>query len=224
MSKDMSLKAIVSGPKPACSWKEHGRWSVCVCVCLYNVARDARRPMKVYITNSIIGVKRSRGCIGCVLVMSAFLSVRLRFPIKAAMHKGTLEMKLALVQFAKVFAHNQALYKPLQRQVSQAEVTRGAVKANVKVILPRPAWLTWCKQLAVQGTAPARADLKILKQGQAVRDAMSDRVAESRSQAARRSKTCTAPPLPKSLLSRRTPFRLRNISPVIRPGRKSKQI
>ena len=112
------------------------------------------RPMKVYITNSIIGsVKRSRGCIGCVFVMSAFLSVRLRFPIKAAMHKGTLEMKLALFQFAKVFAHNQALYKPLQRQVSQAEVTRRAVKANVKVILPRPAWLAWCKRLAVQGTA-----------------------------------------------------------------------
>ncbi|CAE7654443.1 CPK2 [Symbiodinium sp. KB8] len=80
----------------------------------------------------------------------------------AAMHKGTLEMKLDFFQFVKVFSHNQALYSPLQRQVSQAEVARRAFKANVKVIL------TWCQQLAVHGAAPARAGLKILKQGRAL--------------------------------------------------------
>ena len=157
--------------------------------------------------------------------MSAFLCAKHIFPVKAAMHNGMLEMKQTIfLQFVKVFAHNQALYSPLQRQVSQAEVARRAFKANVKVILPRRAWLTWCQQLAVHGAAPARADLKILKQGRAVRDAMSERAAETRSQAARRSKKRVAPPLPKSLPSRRTPFRLRNISPIIRPGRKSKQI
>ena len=76
--------------------------------------------------------------------MSAFLCAKHIFLVKAAMHNGTLEMKQTIfLQFVKVFAHNQILYSPLQRQMSQVEVARRAFKANVKVILPRRAWLTY---------------------------------------------------------------------------------
>ncbi|CAE7359488.1 unnamed protein product, partial [Symbiodinium sp. CCMP2592] len=96
----------------------------------------------------------------------------------AALRKATSVMKLDFFQSVKVFTHNQALYRPLQRQASQAEMTRRALKANVQVILPRPAWRAWCKELTVPGSAPKRAQLQVLKQGRAVREAMRQRKAE----------------------------------------------
>ena len=148
----------------------------------------------------------------------------LRAHFEAALHKATLVMKLDFFQFVKVFTHNQALYRPLQRQASQAEMTRRALKANVKVILPSPAWKAWCKELTVPGSAPRRAQLQVLKQGQAVREAIRKRDTEARPKPALKTKKSAAPPLPKSRPTRRTPFRLRNLRPLIRPGRKFKQV
>ena len=150
--------------------------------------------------------------------------MRLARQSQAALHKATLIMKLDFFQFVKLFSHNQAMYRPMQRQAGQSEVIRRAVKANVKVMLPRRAWTAWCKDLTVVGAAPARAPLQVLKEGQAVRRAIREKENTSGSRPAAKRRKAAAPPLPKSLPTRRTPFRLRNSSPVIRPGRKFKKI
>ena len=134
------------------------------------------------------------------------------------MHKSTLEMKLDLFHFVKLFAHNQALYRPLQRQSDQSEIAARAMKANVGFVLPRDAWRTWCRQLKVSGAAPARAALHVLKQGQHVRVALRDKAAASVPKADNAPKSKPkAPRLPRSIPTRRTPFRLRNISPEFAP-------
>ena len=56
------------------------------------------------------------------------------------MHKATLVLKLEFFQFVKIFAHNQALYHPLQRQAGQSEISRRAFSANIQMILPVRAW------------------------------------------------------------------------------------
>ena len=159
----------------------------------------------------------------CAFLSQGFFRVSANYR-QAALHKATLAMKLDLFHFVKLFARNQALYRPLQRQADQSEITSRAMKASVCFVLPRAGWRTWCRQLKVPGATPARAALHVLRQGRRVRVALRDKSTASVPKANAPKSKPKAPRLPRSIPTRRKPFRLRNISPVIRPGRRSKQV
>ncbi|CAE7461722.1 unnamed protein product [Symbiodinium sp. CCMP2592] len=159
----------------------------------------------------------------CAFPTQGMLPVSANHP-EAALHKSTFGMKLNLFHFVKLFTHNQALYRPLQRQADQSEIASRAMKANVRFMLPQAAWRTWCRQLKAPGATPARAALHVLKQGRRVRVALRDKATASLPEARASSSKPKAPRLPRSKPTRRTPFRLRNLSPVIRPGRRSKEV
>ncbi|CAE7843115.1 unnamed protein product [Symbiodinium sp. KB8] len=127
----------------------------------------------------------------------------------AVMHKAALILKLDFFQFANVFARNQALYRPLQRQAGQAEICRRSFSVNVRVMLPMRAWKKWCRNLARPGAIPKKAALRVIQDGKRVR-ALST---VSSSKTSTRKGKMLAPPLPKGAATRRTPFRLRNVSP-----------
>ena len=144
--------------------------------------------------------------------------------LKAVMHKATLILKLDFFQFVKVFTHNHALYRPLQRQAGQAEISRRAFSANVRVMLPLRAWTKWCRNLARPGAIPKKAALHVIQDGKRVRALAKSSKATSSSRTSTRKSKILAPLLPTSAATRRTPFRLRKVSPVIRRGRQSKKI
>ena len=118
----------------------------------------------------------------------------------------------------------QSLYHPLQRQAGQSEISRRAFSANIQMILPVRAWAEWCRKLAKPGAIPKKAALRVVQDGKRVRARTKGSKAVSASKTSSRKGKKLAPPLPKSAPTRRTPFRLRNVSPVIRPGRRSKRI
>ena len=182
--------------------------------------------MKVYTTNSLIGsTKQSLGSNACLCVLG-MQCVRAHLPLAGCHAQGHAGHEIGVLPTRETPGHNQALCRPMQRQARQAEVVCRALH-NVPVTLPRQSWNNWCKQLAVVDCAPNRADLHVLRQARKVRaiarQASAGAQSQASSQSSRQNKSA-APPLPKSAPTRRTPFRLRNVRPVIRPGSKSKKI
>ena len=96
--------------------------------------------------------------------------------------------------------------------------------ANIQMILPVRAWAKWCRKLAKPGAIPKKAALRVVQDGKRVRALTKGSKAVSASKTSSRKGKKLAPPLPKSAPTRRTPFRLRNVSPVKRPGHRSERI
>ena len=182
--------------------------------------------MKVYTTNSLIGsTKQSLGSNACLCVLG-MQCVRAHLPLAGCHAQGHAGHEIGVLPTRETPGHNQALCRPMQRQARQAEVVCRALH-NVPVTLPHQSWNNWCKQLAVVDCAPNRADLHVLRQARKVRAIARQASVGAQSQASSQSsrqKKSAAPPLPKSAPTTRTPFRLRNVRPVIRPGSKSEKI
>ena len=113
---------------------------------------------------------------------------------------------------------------PCKGKAGQSEISRRAFSANIEMILPVRAWTKWCRNLAKPGAIPKKAALRVVQDGKRVRALTKSSKAVSASKTSTRKGKKLAPPLPKSAPTRRTPFRLRNVSPIIRPGLRSKRI
>ena len=91
--------------------------------------------------------------------------------LQAMIHKAAFLLKLRFFHFLKLLLHNQALYRPMQRQVAQGELAPRAIHGNVRSILPSKEWTKWRKSLRVQGKTPQKASLTVVKQAASVRSA-----------------------------------------------------
>ena len=145
-----------------------------------------------------------------------------RKQLQAMIHKATFLLKIRFFRFLKLLVHNQALYRPMQRQTSQNEMIPRALRGNTPGILPKVEWSRWCKTLRVPGKSSRKAQLQVVKQATEVRTAARARGAARPQPPARNPAKRRMPVLPKAKAARRTPFRLRVLNPVVRPGRNSK--
>ena len=158
------------------------------------------------------------------IALRSLLSV-IRIRTKAHIHKSAFHLKLRLFHFLKLLLHNQALYKPMQQQVTQSALVHRALQGRKNVILPAAAWKTWCSGLTGAGVVPKKATLQVAKQAADVRSALKAKKQQEPSASSRSVKgKKRMPTLPKAKATRRAPFRLRVLNPVIRPGRKYRDV
>ena len=144
---------------------------------------------------------------------------------KAHIHKSAFHLKLRLFHFLKLLLHNQALYKPMQQQVTQSALVHRALQGRKNVILPAAAWKTWCSGLTGAGVVPKKATLQVAKQAADVRSALKAKKQQEPSASSRSVKgKKRMPTLPKAKATRRAPFRLRVLNPVIRPDRRYRDV
>ena len=146
--------------------------------------------------------------------------------LQAMIHKAGFLLKLRFFHFLKLLLRNQALYRPMQRQVAQGELAPRALHGNVRSILPSKEWTKWRKSLRVQGKTPQKASLTVVKQAASVRSAKQSQKAATAcsSTSSRTPAKKRMPVLPKAKAVRRTPFRLRVMNPIVCPGRRSQNI
>ena len=158
------------------------------------------------------------------IALRSLLSV-IRIRTKAHIHKSAFHLKLRLFHFLKLLLHNQALYKPMQQQVTQSALVHRALQGRKNVILPAAAWKTWCSGLTGAGVVPKKATLRVAKQAADVGSALKAKKQQEPSASSRSVKgKKRMPTLPKAKATRRAPFRLRVLNPVIRPGRKYRDV
>lgn len=87
-----------------------------------------------------------------------------RKQLQAMIHKATFLLKIRFFRFLKLLVHNQALYRPMQRQTSQNEMVPRALRGNTPGILPKVEWSRWCRTLRVPGKSSRKAQLQVVKQ------------------------------------------------------------
>ena len=141
------------------------------------------------------------------------------------MHRSTLETKLKFFQFVKLSSHNLALYHPLQRQNTQKHLAHRLV-GSVD-IWEKSNWRMWCRDLLQANKTPKRVLLAGAEQRKAARSAL--RAKRDMSHRApvgkpRKKPASQIPAPPKRQQTRRHPFALRVLNPLVRPGRRHKNV
>ena len=161
------------------------------------------------------------GTIPCRHVRLSFVDHK---RLQAMIHKAAFLLKIRFFRFLKLLVHNQALYRPMQRQASQSEMIPRALHGNTPGILPKVEWSRWCRTLRVPGKSSRKAQLQVVKQATEVRTAAHARGAAPVRPPVRNPTKRRMPVLPKAKATRRTPFRLRVLNPLVRPGRNSRDV
>ena len=131
------------------------------------------------------------------------------------MHRSTLETKLIFFQFVKLSSHNLSLYHSLQRQNIQKQLAHRLI--GMADIWDSKSWKVWCRALMQDKRAPKRALLAGAEQRKATRAAVKAAPKLFPKSFKRPSSAIPAPPMRKQ--TRRHPFSLRVLAPLIRPGR-----
>ena len=138
------------------------------------------------------------------------------------MHRSTLETKLLFFQFVKLGSHNMSLYHPLQRQNTQKQIAHRLI--GMADIWDATTWKKWCADLKQHERMPKKALLAGAEQRKATRAAV--KATQARVKAAPKPlpnilkrPSAAIPPPPKRQRTRRHPFALRVVAPLIRPGR-----
>ncbi len=67
------------------------------------------------------------------------------FEHSQSMHRATLRLKLHILRFSKLLAHNEALYRPSSRQQQQGEVL--ARKLGSTRLWTARSWASWCRTM-----------------------------------------------------------------------------
>ena len=73
------------------------------------------------------------GTIPCGHVRLSFVDHK---RLQAMIHKAAFLLRIHFFRFLKLLVHNQALYRPMQRQTSQSEMIPRALHGNTPGILP----------------------------------------------------------------------------------------
>ena len=125
------------------------------------------------------------------------------------MHQATLDLKLSVLHFGKLLAHNGAMYHHTLSQIPHAVVLARASAVSPWTVAQ---WSAWCKE-NVDGEAVVKATLPMEKERQKQK-------AKVKAKAAAIKEATRKRPAERNLKRKRTPFTLERVGQIRRPAKK----